>query len=389
MGTNFWQAMNLAAKDPEQLKRELDTLESLGITNLRILALSEGPGSEPYRIVPAIQNRPGELDEELLKALDFVLVEMKKRHMTAVICLSNFWPWSGGFAQWVSWSEGSSIPYPPPHPGGSWGTFQEYSSRFYTLPEMIKMQQESVRKIITRKNTISHISYKNDPTIMSWQLANEPRGGKYRSEFLKWISSSAKFIRSLDKNHLITVGSEGETLNAESAGNHFKEDHSIPEIDYTTIHIWVENWGIYDPKNAIGTMSTAQETLRNYIASHVAQAKELNKPIVLEEFGMARDQRSMDPDSSTKDRDMYYEAAFQEVLKQMQETKQMAGVNFWAWSGEARPHKPYGSLWKLGDNILGDPPHEEQGWYGVYKTDLSTHAIIQNYAKKIHQLKKK
>jgi mannan endo-1,4-beta-mannosidase len=57
----------------------------------------------------------------------------------------------------------------------------------------------------------------------------------------------------------------------------------------------------------------------------------------------------------------------------MKETKYMA--------------EPYGSLWKIGDNILGDPAHEEQGWYGVYKTDLSTQTIIQNYAKKFINLK--
>ena len=43
---------------------------------------------------------------------------------------------------------------------------------------------------------------------------------------------------------------EGETLNAQDAGNNFIEDHSIPEIDNATIHIWIENWGIYDPKNS-------------------------------------------------------------------------------------------------------------------------------------------
>jgi len=153
IGANFWQGMNLGATNSTGnralLIRELNEMKKNGITNLRILALSEGPSTEPYRIVPAVQNSPTELDEELLVGLDYLLSEMHKRNMTAVVCLSNFWPWSGGFAQWVSWTEGSSIPYPPPHPGGSWGTFQEYSSRFYTLPTAVKDQQESVKKIIS------------------------------------------------------------------------------------------------------------------------------------------------------------------------------------------------------------------------------------------------
>jgi len=33
--------------------------------------------------------------------------------------------------------------------------------------------------------------------------------------------------------------------------------------------------------------------------------------------------------------------------------------------------------------IIGDPPHELQGWYGVYNTDLTTTAIIKKYSNKI------
>lgn len=386
MGTNFWQGMNLGIPGSlgrrDQLIRELDQMNNLGIKQLRILALSEGPDTEPYRVIPAVQNSPGVLNEELLKGLDFLLVEMKKRDMTAVVCLANFWPWSGGFAQWVSWSDGSTIPYPPPHPGGNWGTFQEYSARFYTLPKAVKGQQESVRKIVTRVNSISKVPYSEDPTIMAWELANEPRGGKNRKAFMAWLSSSAKLIKSLDKNHLVTIGSEGETLNPQDAGNNFIEDHSIPEIDYATIHIWVENWGIYNPKDSAQTLPTALATMRNYVEDHVKKSKTFNKPVVIEEFGIARDQRSMDPKSKTVDRDLYYEAVFSETLRFMKMKGIIPGVNFWAWSGEGLPSKPYGSLWKEGDHLIGDPPHEEQGWYGVYNTDSSTLNLVKAYAEK-------
>ena len=392
LGANFWQGMNLGAPgaigNRELLMRELDQMQKSGITQLRVLALSEGPENEPYRIVPAVQKTPTLLNEDLLKGLDFLLVEMNKRNMTAVICLSNFWPWSGGFAQWVSWTDGSSIPYPPPHPGGSWNVFQEYSSRFYSLPNAVRRQQESVKKIITRINSISNLPYKDDPTIMAWELANEPRGGKYRREFLKWISSSAKLIKSLDKNHLVTTGSEGDTLNPEDAGNNFIEDHSIAEIDYATIHIWVENWGIYDPKESVTSLPAAQQSMIQYVKNHADKALSFKKPIILEEFGLARDNRSMDPKSKTTDRDTYYQAVFNETVHYMKRNGAISGVNFWAWSGEGRPSLPYGSLWKKGDNFLGDPPHEEQGWYGVYSTDTTTLKIIKDYSQKISELTK-
>ena len=47
VGANYWQAMNLASRGPggdrQQLLRELDDLQAHGITNLRIMAASEGP----------------------------------------------------------------------------------------------------------------------------------------------------------------------------------------------------------------------------------------------------------------------------------------------------------------------------------------------------------
>lgn len=383
IGTNFWQGMNLGSigesGNRQKLIKELDHLKKLGIKNLRILALSEGTAKDPYRIIPAVLKSPTSFDENLLVGLDFLLVEMKKREMSAVVCLGNFWPWSGGFAQWVNWFEKSSIPYPPPHPNGSWSVFQEYSSRFYANPSAVKAYQNAVAKIVNRKNTISKIDYIDDPTIMSWQLANEPRGAKRRKEFLAWVDSTAKLIKSLDKNHLVTIGSEGETLNPEDAGNDFIADHSSLDIDYATMHLWVENWGIYNPHNAKNTFSDTVKFMNQYIDRHVDKAKVLNKPLVMEEFGMARDNRSMDPSSPTTMRDTYYDLIFTKVIELIKKESPISGINFWAWSGTSLPKQPYGSLWKKGADFLGDPPHEEQGWYGVYSHDESTLKIIKKY----------
>ena len=106
LGTNFWYGMNLGSNNKERLLRELDRLNQLGIKNLRIMAASEGDIDAPWRMQPSLQKEPGEYDEDLLMGLDFLLNEMKKRNMLAVVCLNNFWPWSGGFAQYVAWTNG-------------------------------------------------------------------------------------------------------------------------------------------------------------------------------------------------------------------------------------------------------------------------------------------
>ncbi|MEO1382278.1 MAG: hypothetical protein AAFV78_03455, partial [Bacteroidota bacterium] len=174
IGTNFWYGMNLGLSDRDRLVRELDHLQRLGIQNLRIMATSEGDREAPWCIQPTLQIKAYMYDEDLLLGLDFLLAEMGKRHMTAVVCLGNFWPWSGGMAQYVSWMTGRSIPYPPPAANGSWGKYQLYAAQFYKNKKARAAYAATVRHIVGRVNTITGLPYSQDATIMSWQLANEP-----------------------------------------------------------------------------------------------------------------------------------------------------------------------------------------------------------------------
>jgi mannan endo-1,4-beta-mannosidase len=383
LGANFWYGMHLgAASAPgsrDRLRAELDQLQAICVNNLRIMAASEGPDDAPWRVTPSLQPRPGQYHEALLEGLDFLLMEMGKRNMTAVVCLNNFWPWSGGFAQYHRWFGGSPIPYPPPAEGGSWFTFARYSSRFYKNELAMAAFDEHIRKIVGRVNSLTGRAYRDDPTIMSWQLANEPRGIFRPRAFRRWVKRAAGLIKSLDPHHLVSLGSEGST--AGPTGNHFRKDHASDLIDYTTIHIWIQNWGWYDPERAEATYAHALSKATAYIDRHLARAEKLGKPLVLEEFGISRDGGDHDPAAATRQRDRYFEAIFQHVFSLAERGTAMAGCNFWAWGGQGRPRAPR-AIWQNGDALIGDPPHEHQGWYSVYDKDESTLEVIKKYAEK-------
>ena len=66
-------------------------------------------------------------DERILRGLDFLPVDMGRHRMIAVMCLSNDWHWSGGFAQYLNWASTGPIPYPPPAHGDNWNRFKAYS----------------------------------------------------------------------------------------------------------------------------------------------------------------------------------------------------------------------------------------------------------------------
>ena len=389
IGTNFWQGMNLASSgsggDRPRLLRDLDRLQSLGITNLRIMAASEGPDGEPWRMTPALQTAPGKYNDDLLDGLDFLLFEMGKRNLHAVLCLNNMWPWSGGMAQYVSWATGGPIPYPPPAEGGKWLRFMNFSSRFFKNEMAMETSFQHIRFIVNRRNRYTGKLYRNDPTIMAWQLANEPRTLTGQQAYRRWISRAAALIKSLDSNHLVSIGSEGNAFVPFS--RKFRREHRCPDIDYATVHLWVQNWGWYDPEKPEADFEKTLRKARRYIRRHVRMARKLGMPVVLEEFGLARDSGSYDPEVPTTRRDRYFREIFTLLHELAEQGEPVAGANFWAWSGEGRPRQPR-CIWQPGDDFTGDPPFEHQGWYSVYETDTSTLEVLREFSAKFSIIKK-
>jgi len=370
VGANFWQGMNMGVDGPSgdrvQLVAELDHLQRIGVTNLRVMASSEGPNTEPYRMVPALMISPGVYDENVLNGLDFFLSEVGKHNMKAVMVLNNYWQWSGGMGQYVSWSNGTPIPYP-----GDYGVFMNYVSSFYDCDECQTWYRAHIQMIVTHVNPYTGLAYRDDPAVFAWELANEPRRYPY-----SWIDNTSAYIKSLDPNHIVTTGSEGTPP---GENQDFKRTHEGPNIDYATVHIWPQNWGWYDPQNPT-TYDRAEQNALEYLRRHVYDTVVLNKPLVLEEFGLARDWESVhdiyDPASSTLYRDRFYRTMFNEVFDFIKKDGTLAGDNFWAWGGASRPD----------DGWVGDPPHETPGWYSVYNTDESTITIISSHAQDLMQI---
>jgi mannan endo-1,4-beta-mannosidase len=68
----------------------------------------------------------------------------------------------------------------------------------------------------------------------------------------------------------------------------FEEIHSFPNVDYLTIHIWAKNWGWFSGEKVEEGFPNVMEKATAYIDQHVAVAKKLSKPLVIEEFGLPR-----------------------------------------------------------------------------------------------------
>ena len=100
-----------------------------------------------------------------------------------------------------------------------------------------------VKFILTRTNRYTKKKYKDDPAIMSWQIGNEPRdfSKEQLPAFEKWLGEASKLIRSLDKNHLISIGSEGK-WGCEGELNFWERFCVDKNVDYCNSHLWPYNW---------------------------------------------------------------------------------------------------------------------------------------------------
>ncbi|HKO52012.1 MAG TPA: beta-mannosidase [Polyangiaceae bacterium] len=387
VGANIWYGAYLGADaaygNRARLARELDRLKAIGVSNLRILASAE-EGPLKSSIKPGFRTKSG-WNETLLEGLDHCLAEVGKRGMKAVLYLSNFWEWSGGMGTYLWYATGQYLDNgDPAHP---WPEFPDHNAAFYRNQPAIAMFHDHLRQVVGRTNRVTGIAYRDDPTIMAWQLCNEPRPGTTASvisatlpAYFDWINGSAQLIRSLDGNHLVSLGHEG-TIATGDREDLVAEAHA--SIDYLTAHIWPLNWGWVNGKDLSGTWADGSAKIAAYLETHERIARALNKPLVFEEFGFPRDGELYEPSVDTTFRQRYYGMIYAAVESSVARGGPVCGSNFWAWNGEARAEHADHRFQDGDRNYMGDPPHEPQGWYGNFDSDSAMLELIRAHAEKL------
>ena len=390
-GTNFWYGAILGSEgqggDRERLAKELDFLKENGMVNLRVLVGGDGPDGVQQRICPTLQKAPGVYNDTIFWGLDYLLAELGKRDMKAVLYINNSWEWSGGYGMYLEWAgEGEAVL--PSEVG-----YQEYIksvSRFILSDKAKELFANHVKHVVSRTNTVTGKPYKDDPAIFSWQICNEPRcfskDTLNQRVFADWLWETAALIKSIDPNHMVSTGSEGYH-GCDQNFDLFEKIHSCPDIDYMNIHIWPYNWSWVREKTLATNLDKAIANTDAYIDAHLEIAARHGKPVVLEEFGFPRDSFQFAKGTPTTCRDTYYEHVLQRIVQSAKEGGLFAGLNFWSWGGFAE-QSATNIYWQPGDDYCGDPAQEQQGLNSVYASDESTVAIIRNAAEQMLEAQK-
>ncbi|KAF9595864.1 hypothetical protein IFM89_005350 [Coptis chinensis] len=289
----------------------------VGLTVCRTWAFNDGGWK-------ALQKSPSVYDEDVFKALDFVVSEAKKYKIRLILSLTNNWEAYGGKPQYVKWGNASGLNLTSDDDFFSHPTLKSYYKNHVKASFFLDYKSltliawcfppsllDPIQTILTRVNTYTNVTYKDDPTIFAWELMNEPRctsdptGDKLQA----WIQEMAVHVKSIDQKHLLEIGLEGfygpSTSNrvqfnpntyAQQVGTDFVRNHQALGVDFASVHIYADSW-------ISETVSdTHIQFVKSWMQAHIDDAeKTLGMPIIFAEFGV-----------STKDNG--YNSSFRDTL---------------------------------------------------------------------------
>jgi uncharacterized protein (TIGR03437 family) len=283
-------AYNNAAGASEALDKTL----ALGMTVARTIGFNDHPyknddarcggltsevgGNDPA----TIQLRPGVFCEPNLVALDQAIAEARARNIRLIVYLTNNFTAYGGIRRYVQWRLGVA-------------PTDEQVGMFYTDATIRGWFRNYVSMLLNRTNSVTGVRYKDDPTILAWELGNELRNrtnvvserARRADELLAWTREMAGHIKSIDPNHLVGDGGEGFDDNAANypgLSNTYavRGDESCsfsrlvrePLIDLLSYHLYPPNWGLNDDRD-----------VEIWIRAHEQLARAAGKAAYLGEFG--------------------------------------------------------------------------------------------------------
>jgi len=304
-GTNNYYLLSYAGSKStrQHVDEVLEDAAAMGLKVIRAWAFNDGAGEWN-----ALQTAPGQFAENVFKGLDYVIYKAGQLGLRLILPFVNYWGDYGGMDQYVAWDA---------RYGTDRNQVASKRSDFYTDSDTKQWYKDFVSALVNRRNSYTEVLYKDDPTIFSWELANEPRvpGDKSGKTLQTWMTEMAAYVKSVDPNHMLTTGIEGfysftssNWMYDGSEGTDFIANHQVEGIDFATVHLYPDQWGI----------SYSQSL--SWYKRHIDDARDiLHMPLLLEEFGL-----QVKGSGSRAERDKLYQGLFD-----MAEQTGAAGWNFW------------------------------------------------------------
>ncbi|CAM8923583.1 unnamed protein product [Rhodiola kirilowii] len=319
------------------------------------MAYSDGPGAF------SLQPNPGQYNENVFQGLDFVVAKAREYGIRLVMSLVDNYADLGGKPQYVVWARTN-------------GAAVSSDDDFFRNDICKQLYKNHVKTMLTRVNTITKVAYKDDPTIMAWELMNEPRCPSDLSgqTLQDWIAEMASYLKSIDSKHLLEIGMEGfygastpERLDAGKpyfqVGTDYIANNKIKGIDFATVHSYPDEW-------CTGSTDQVQlKFLQDWMNNHTEDAQNILKmPVVYTEFGTSYRKAGY----SVEKRDQVFSCMYSAIYSSASNGGAVAGSLFW-------------QLMTTGMTNYGD------GYDLVLRESPSTANIIGQQSQKLERIRRK
>eukprot|EP00850_Spirogloea_muscicola_P019328 SM000188S03823 [mRNA] locus=s188:172457:174653:+ [translate_table: standard] len=175
-GSNSWDLMENAT-DPTKIWTVNATLNEMVASGLSVLR------TWPFAINPknALQPKAGIYSETTFEALDYVLYQCQVRGIRVILPFVNYWYDPDGVGSYVLWSSTAQT-----------------KDDFFADENCRDLYRDHVQRMISRVNTFNGVRYGDDPTILAWNLLNEPRcmnSSTCTSMVQDWVASMSAFVK--------------------------------------------------------------------------------------------------------------------------------------------------------------------------------------------------
>lgn len=286
---------DLASRSKSDIDKTFQDLQSAHVNAVRFWLFGDGTSD-------GFQPTAGARNEQAFARADHVLAEAHKYHIRLIPTLVNNWPDYGGVDQYLRWV----------------GQDPADHNAFYTNTAVRKLYENYINYVLSRRNTITNTSYANDPSILAWDIMNEPRADGDNTKLIAtWADVISSYVHKLDANHLVTIGLDQQTENTGLADICQK-----PHINFCSVHMYLEFNQVpyYD--------NYAQETKQ--LSYYKRVARTTHKPLLMSEIGIPKDYRPYGKNPLTT-----LKASTQQLDKDG-----YAGWLVWNWS--LKPDDSYG-----------------------------------------------
>lgn len=211
--------------DEFEIRDTLVSLQQMGCTATRCFSLSVRHTGDNN--VPVYIEGVGQYNEEAFRTLDRVLAicgETNVRLIIPIIDSHSFWGWRGV-------DEFS-------------GFRGKHGTEFWTDDQLKQDFRDLLDYLVNRRNTVTGKLYKDDPSILAWQLGNELSSYVWDRQLdeevwmpkvTAWSVEMAAYLKQIDPNHLVMEGGGDKET--------YFEDPNIDIISEHFYEYWNERYG--------------------------------------------------------------------------------------------------------------------------------------------------